>query len=58
MNLRSLFRVAGATVLLAQPAVAQRPTARADTLRLSVGEAVTHAITDSNESASAGLRYK
>lgn len=50
MNLRSLFLAAGAAVLLAQPAVAQHPTARADTLRLSVGEAVTHAITDSDES--------
>ena len=50
MNLRFLFLAAGAAVLLAQPAVAQRATARADTLRLSIGEAVTHAITDSDES--------
>lgn len=37
-------------MLLAQPAVAQRAAARADTLKLSIGEAVTHAITVSDES--------
>ena len=50
MNLRHQLLIAGALVLLAQTAAAQRNDQRADTLRVSIGEAVTHAITTSDES--------
>ena len=50
MNLRPLIRAVGAAVLLAQLAAAQRAGPRADTLRISIGEAVSHAITTSDES--------
>ena len=50
MNLRHQLLIAGALVLLAQAAAAQRNDQRADTLRVSIGEAVTHAITTSDES--------
>lgn len=49
MTSRSFFRAAGAILLLAQPAVAQRADARVDTLQVSIGDAVSHAITSSDE---------
>ncbi|MCX5754562.1 MAG: TolC family protein [Gemmatimonadetes bacterium] len=50
MNLRCQLGALGALALLAQPAAAQRAERRADTLRVSIGEAVAHAITTSDES--------
>lgn len=50
MTLRHQMGALGALALLAQPAAAQRADQRADTLRISAGEAVAHAITTSDES--------
>lgn len=49
MKLRHQLGAVGALMLLAQVAAAQRADSRGDTLRISVGEAVTHAITTSDE---------
>jgi len=50
MNLRCLFRAVGVVALAAQPSVAQRADQRVDTLRISIADAVAHAISSSDES--------